>query len=205
MSVGAGSSDFKLEAYKTLRAEIGHHVQAMAASVGVALTAVGAIGAFALSEPGNRDALLVLPFVLSGLALVQINHGIQIRRRDEYIRTYLWPSKECLPPTSHGLLPVVSWEEWIATIRLDQSALNPAKVADAVGYVIVFGFPSAGALALTASVAWGKASLAIVWGLAVLVMLMSAAIGLAVESKELAPSDRYPHRSLRPPRRRSQG
>jgi hypothetical protein len=201
--VGAEPSDFKLEAYKTLRAEIGHHLQAMSASVGVALTAVAAIGAFALSKPDNRDALLVLPFVLSGLALVQVNHGIQIRRRDEYIRTYLWPLKESLPPTSHGL-PVVSWEEWIATIRLDQSALNPAKVADAVGYVIVFGFPSAGALALTASAAWGKASLAIVWGLAVLVMLVAAAIGFVVESKELAPSDSYPHRSLRPPRRPSQ-
>jgi|SRR5450631_1646553 hypothetical protein len=109
MEVGAEPSDFALEAYKALRAEIDHYSQAMGVLVGVALTAVGAIGAFALSKPGNREALLVLPFVLSGLGLVQANNGIQVRRRDEYIRTYLWP-KESLPPTSQGLT-VGSWEE----------------------------------------------------------------------------------------------
>jgi hypothetical protein len=199
--MGAEPSDFALEAFKALRAEIDHYLQAMAAVVGVALTAVGAIGAFGLSQPGNREALLVLPFVLSGLGLVQVNNGIQVRRRDEYIRTYLWPT-ESLPPTSQGL-QVVSWEEWIATMRVDQSAFNSAKVAGAAGYVVVFTFPSAGALALTAALAWGKASLEIVWVLAVFVMAITAGVGSVVESKELAPGDRYPYRRLRPPRRPS--
>jgi hypothetical protein len=43
-------------------------------------------------------------------------------------------------------------------MRVDQTALNPAKVAGAAGYVVVVSFLSAGALALTASLAWGKAS-----------------------------------------------
>ncbi len=197
MDVGAEPSDFALEAFKALRAEVDHYLQAMGVLVGVALTAVGAIGAFALSKPGNREALLVLPFVLSGLgSLVQVNNGIQVRRRDEYIRTYLWP-KTTLPPTGQGL-PVVSWEEWIATMRVDQSALNPAKVAGAAGYVVVLSFLSAGALALTASLAWAKTSLAIVWVFGALIMLASAGIGLVVEAKELAPGDHYPHKSPRP-------
>ena len=100
--MGAEPSDFRLEAYKSLREEIIHHVQAMSAVVGVALTAIGAIGAFALSKPGDKEALLVLPFVLAGLGLVQTNHGLQIRRRDEYIRTHIWPP------------PPISWEQWIA-------------------------------------------------------------------------------------------
>lgn len=62
MEVGAEPSDFALEAYKALRAEIDHYSQAMGVLVGVALTAVGAIGAFALSKPGNREALLVFSF-----------------------------------------------------------------------------------------------------------------------------------------------
>ena len=82
---------FQLEAYKTLREEITHQVQAMSAELGVALTATAAIGAFALSSKtgGNREALLVLPYILGGLALVQLNHGIQIRRLGEYIPTYV--------------------------------------------------------------------------------------------------------------------
>ena len=52
--MGAEPSDFRLEAYKSLREEIIHHVQAMSAVVGVALTAIGAIGAFALSKPGDQ-------------------------------------------------------------------------------------------------------------------------------------------------------
>ena len=197
MAVGAEPTDFALEAFKALRAEVDHYLQAMGVLVGVALTAVGAIGAFALSRPRNLEALLVLPFVLSGLGLVQVNNGIQVRRRDEYLRTYLWP-KESLPPTRNGQ-QVVSWEEWIASLRDNQSPLNPAKVAGAAGVVAVSIFPSAGALALTWSLAWAKPSLAIVWVFAVLVMAFSAAIGLVVESKELGPGDRYPHRELRPP------
>lgn len=199
--MGAEPSDFALEAFKALRTEVDHYLQAMAATVGVALTAVGAIGAFGLSQSGNRQALLVLPFVLSGLGLVQINNGIQVRRRDEYIRTYLWPKKD-LPPTSQGL-HVLSWEEWIATMRVDHSAFNSAKVAGAAGYVVVFSFPSAGALALTAAMAWGKVSLASVWVLAVLVMAITVGLGFLVEPRELAPGDRYPYERVRPPRRSS--
>jgi Flp pilus assembly protein TadB len=84
-------------------------------------------------------------------------------------------------------------------MRDGQSALNPAKAAGAAGYVVVFSFPSAGALALTWSVAWAKPSLGIVWVFAVLVLAFSAAVGFVVESKELVPGDRRPHRDPRPP------
>jgi hypothetical protein len=189
--MAADLSDFKLEAYKNLRAEITHYLQAMSALLGVALTAIGAIGAFALTKPGNREALLILPFVLSGLGLVQVSNGVQIRRRDEYIRTYVWPTNStgAAPPYD----PDMSWEEWIARIRLGQSAVNLAKVSDAVGYIVIFAFPSAGALALTASAAFRMTPLGIVWVAAVLVMAATAAVGIVVEGRELAPSDKHPH------------
>jgi len=72
--MGAEPSDFALEAFKALRAEIDHYLQAMAAVVGVGLTAVGAIGAFGLSQPGNREALLVLP--LLAVLVMAITAGV---------------------------------------------------------------------------------------------------------------------------------
>lgn len=184
--MGAEPSDFRLEAYRSLREEIIHHVQAMSAVVGVALTAIGAIGAFALSRPSDKEALLVLPFVLSGLGLVQTNHGLQIRRRDEYIRTHIWRP------------PPISWEQWIADRRLEQPDWYPTKVVDAVGYIVIFAFPSVLALALTASQAWRETSLTIVWGLAIVVLLVAAGFLVAVQTV-LAPSDEYSHQNPRPP------
>jgi hypothetical protein len=194
---------FQLEVYKTLREEITHHVQAMSALLGVALTASAAIGAFGLSKTGNREALLVLPYILSGLALVQVNHGIQIRRLGEYIRTYLWPAPQpdpALTSPSEQLPP--SWEEWIADRRLERrSWRSPTRLAPRLaqfaGIVVALGFPSAGALALTWSVAEESTLLMIVWWLGLVVMVGSLAFVLAVEA-DLVKGDKYRAANPRP-------
>ena len=182
---------FQLEVYKVLREEITHHVQAMSALLGVALTASAAIGAFGLSKTGNREALLVLPYILSGLALVQTNHGIQIRRLGEYMRTYLWPVPQPAPVQTARLeqLPP-SWEEWIADRRLERRSWSPTKLAQFAGNFVVLGFPGIGALALTKSVAGRTTSLTIVWWLGLVVMLGSMAFIRAVQA-DLAKGDTY--------------
>jgi len=192
-------SDFKLEVYKVLRDEITHHIQAMSALLGVALTASAAIGAFALNkQTGDRQALLVLPFVLSGLALAQVNHGIQIRRLGEYIRTHVWPSSGSIEAVPSSEPPAPSWEEWIADIRIERSSLkNPAKAAYFAGNVVVFAAPSIGALLITRPEAWQTTWVGVVWGFAVFVVLATAAIAGLVE-KELAASDKRPPRSSSP-------
>lgn len=191
---------FKLETYKTLREEITHHVQAMSALLGVALTASAAIGAFGLSKTGNREALLILPYILSGLALVQVDHGIQIRRLGEYTRTYLWPAPQpdkALTSPSEQLPP--SWEEWIADRRLERQSWSPTRLAQFAGNLVVLGVPSIGALALTKSVAGQTTSLTIVWWLGVGVMIGSTAFILAVEA-DLAKGDAYRAANPRPER-----
>jgi len=192
----AEPSDFKLEVYKVLRDEITHHIQAMSALLGVALTASAAIGAFALNkQTGDRQALLVLPFVLSGLALAQVNHGIQIRRLGEYIRTHVWPSNGSTAAVPSSERPAPSWEEWIADIRIERSSLkNPAKAAYFAGNVVVFAAPSIGALLITRPEAWKATWVGVVWGFAVFVVLAAAAIAVLVE-KELTASDNRPPRS----------
>ncbi|MFZ1924722.1 MAG: hypothetical protein WAU42_01130 [Solirubrobacteraceae bacterium] len=197
--MAAEPADFKFEVYKVLRDEITHHIQAMSALLGVALTATAAIGAFALNkQTGDRQALLVLPFVLSGLALVQVNHGIQIRRLGEYIRTHVWPSHGAAAVTS-SKPPMPSWEEWIADIRIERSFLkNPAKAAYFAGNVVVFAMPSIGALLITRPEAWQATWVGVVWGFAVFVVLAATAIAVLVE-QELAASDERPSRSP-PPR-----
>lgn len=196
--MAAELSTFQLEAYKTLREEITHHVQAMSALLGVALTASAAIGAFGLSKTGNREALLVLPYILSGLALVQANHGIQIRRLGEYIRTYLWlaPQPDPVPTSPSEQLPP-SWEEWIADRRLERRSWSPTRSAQFAGILVVLAFPSIGALALTRSVAVRTTSLTIVWWLGVVVMVGTIAFIRAVQA-DLIKGDEYRAANPRP-------
>jgi hypothetical protein len=189
-------SNFKVEAYKALREEMHQHYQAMGAVLGVALTATAAIGAFGLSHTGNRDALLILPFVLCGLGLVQVDHGIQVRRLGEYIRTYLWPTNT--QESQSGVTPPPSYEEWIARMRTAQG-LFPTKATGALGQAVVFVLPSVAALLVTASKAWGSPLLAIVWGGALLVLIAAIALSAAVENNELGPSDLYVREGDRPP------
>jgi hypothetical protein len=195
--VVAELSTFQLEAYKTLREEVTHHVQAMSALVGVALTATAAIGAFGLSKTGNREALLVLPYILSGLALVQVNHGIQIRRLGEYMRTYPWPAPQPDPaPTSSEPLPP-SWEEWIADRRLERHSWSPTRLAQFAGNLVVLGVPSIGALALTKGIAERTTSLTLVWWLGLVVMVGSMGFALVVET-DLTKGDAYRAANPRP-------
>jgi hypothetical protein len=81
-------------------------------------------------------------------------------------------------------------------MRLDQPGWYPTKVVDAVGYIVIFAFPSVLALALTASEAWHKTALTIVWAVAVLVLLTAAVIFIAVQTV-LAPFDEYSHQRPR--------
>jgi hypothetical protein len=97
--------DVALAEYTALRAKILSRQQAQSTATGVALTATAAILGFAVNKDGQLDILLVLPFVLSGLAIVYLNHGVALRILGRYIEQRLWPVlSNAIPPDGAGLM-----------------------------------------------------------------------------------------------------
>lgn len=180
----ADQVEIGLEEYKSLRAEIARIAQAQNGLLGAALTATAAIGGVGLGKSGNRLILLVLPFVLSGLAILYIRSSIQIRTVGSYVRTELWPF---LQTAAEGAVP--SWEKHIANKRSGRRRSTPAGLVDFVGQLLVFGVPGIGALALTHARA-SSASLTIAWWLGVAAMVLSATMTIAVDARVLTPADR---------------
>lgn len=83
--------DAALKEFESIRAEIAAHQRTKSQYLTLAITATGAIGAFALGRNGNRDALLVLPLVLSGLAIIYMRHNVDTELLGQYVRGQLWP------------------------------------------------------------------------------------------------------------------
>jgi hypothetical protein len=182
--------DIAIIQYQDRRAEIARRSQAQGAVVGLALTATSAIGGFAFSSE-STEILVILPFVLSGLALVYLNYAILTRRIGEYIRTELWPylvSASATREVENHDLRIPSWEAWIAQHRLQRGRISPAGFVSFVGQAIVFGFPSVGALAVTSQLAWGNA-MASLWWLALFALLGCISLVIVVELSELRRSD----------------
>jgi hypothetical protein len=173
--------DVALEEYKDRRAAVAARLRAQAALLGVALTASTAIGGFSLGRNGNRNALLVLPFVLSGLALVSLDNGMAIGRVGRYVRGQLWPF---LAGTSAnaGTLgnPPPCWEEWLAEEM--RTTLSLARLVTFLGQAIVFGVPAIAALAVTVRDAWSR-SLEPVWWLALVTALVTAVVAVMVDKR----------------------
>jgi hypothetical protein len=190
--------DVALKEFETVRAEIAAHQRTKTQYLTLAITATGAIGSFALGRNGNRDALLVLPLVLSGLTIIYLRHNVDIELLGQYIRNKLWPyvtthvldsavedravgegvsvSVSPVPAVATGEFP--SWDDWIQERR---KSLRRESAYGAMGILpplLIFGAPSLGALVLAWSRSWQSVPLAIVWSLALIAITVSLALTL---------------------------
>lgn len=155
----------------------------------LALTASTAIGGVALRSSANRDVLLVLPFVLSGLAFVYLDNSIHIHKSGRYLRNELWPTlAQVSTHPANSETPIPSWEKWIADDRHERGRLSPSGIVAFLGEAIVFGVPAVGALAITIRNAWSH-SLEPIWWPGLLTLLSTAAIAVVVERQELSRAD----------------
>lgn len=176
------TTEAALKEYESLRAEIAAHQRTKSQYLTLAITATGAIGTFALGRNGNRDALLVLPLVLSGLTIVYLRHNVDIELIGQYIRRELWPFiADSVQPDSNAddksaMLSrpeIPSWDEWIQRRRLN---LRRESIYGAMGIMpplLIFGAPSLGALVLSLASVRHSAPLLFVWGLDIVVVFIS--------------------------------
>lgn len=152
----SGQLEVALAQYRELCAEIAQCSRAQRASLGLALTATAAIGSYGFGAGDRLEVLLVLPFVLSGLALIYLHYAVLATTIGTYIQTELWPSlcSVSASASGEGELQLPSWEGWVAKQRHRRGRLSPAGLLTLLGQGIVFGVPAAGALALTRHLAW---------------------------------------------------
>ncbi len=113
-------SQIALSEFQSVRAEIAAHQRTKTQYLTLGLTATGTIGSFALGRSGNRDALLVLPLVLSGLTTVYLRHNVDIEFLGEYVREQLWPvlQRLYLQAVASEAGPLPSWDDWIQERRV---------------------------------------------------------------------------------------
>jgi hypothetical protein len=164
--MGVQAEDLALEEFKSLRNEILAKQQHQAASIGVALTAVGTLVTLAVAKNNARtELLLALPLVLTGLGAFYIGNSRGQRRMGRYLRT----GTADLPARPN------SWEAHLLSYR-GRSAL------EILGFVIIFIAPSVIALAVTEDFRedaalddlwYGGAALLVLLGLFVLGSLLS--------------------------------
>ena len=151
-------SQYFLAEYTTVRDEIAAHQAVNERCLGLAVTATGAVGAFALGRDGNREALLILPFVLSGLAIVYIRHTLDVEHLGQYLRAEWWPVVRAtipnfpLLPTSQTALPsnsnMLPWEDWIQKLRAEHGRFTPYGSLGFLPPILIFSVPGAGSLVL---------------------------------------------------------
>lgn len=140
-----------------LRQELLARTQAEGTVITAALTAIAAIGGFALAKKeGRLEMLLVLPVVLSGLGLLLVNAVTANYRIAEYIREDLWPRLPPQPPASE----FPSWEHYLVKYR----ATDPVRraLSGASSFALIFVAPGVAALGITWHVVDG--SLWFLWG-----------------------------------------
>jgi hypothetical protein len=145
-------TEIALGEFQSVRAEIAMHQQAKTRYLTLALTATGAIGAFALGRNGNIEALLVLPLVLSGLAIVYLKHNLDVENLGEYVRDQLWPLLQSTWGRSKtgdiGELP--SWDAWINNRRATTSRKSLYGALGVLPPLLIFSAPSVCAVAIVA-------------------------------------------------------
>ena len=182
-------ADFLLAEYNSLRAEIAAHQATRSRYLGLALTATGAVGTFALGKDGNREILLVLPLVLSGLAIVYLKHTIDIENLGRYLREELWPViRDAIPhypakPTTDTPEPsaksLLAWDDWIQQHRAALGRLTPYGSLGLLPPLLIFSTPSLGGLLLAIPPAraggWWLA-----WALDIITLVIAAFLTLWV-------------------------
>jgi hypothetical protein len=145
--------------YDAVRAEIHNHQARRDAYLAAALTATGALGSVALSQKDNREVLLILPIILSGLALMYLKHTVDTEYLGEYLRSELWPViRACHPdfpalpsaadqePSRHSLL---SWDDWIQLRRATLGRQSPYGLLGVLPPFLLFTATSVGSLVLS--------------------------------------------------------
>ena len=159
-------SDVALEEFKALRAEILAVQQFQNAAFAAALTAIAAVGSFALTKSGGRhELLLVLPIVLSGLGLLQAQCARETNQIGNYVRDHLWAR---LPV--HEGDPFRSWEHFVAR--------SHRRLHGIVARILIFGVPSVVSLVITDQ-QWNTRLAPLWWG-DVAVLLIFGALSLSV-------------------------
>jgi hypothetical protein len=180
--------EVSLKEFDSVHAEIAAHQRTKSQYLTLAITATGAIGSFALGRDGNRDALLVLPLVLSGLAIIYLRHNVDIELLGQYVRRELWPfvsrggqvAGEEPAPSS-----VPSWDDWIQERRIELKRQSAYGAMGILPPLLIFGAPSLGALVIAFERSRHHLPTSFVWGLDVFVALLS--LGLTLWSYTSAP------------------
>lgn len=180
--------EIALAEYGQMRAEISRRSQAQGALLALALTATAAVGSYGFGATDRREALLVLPFVLSGLALVYLHYAILSRTVGRYIRTELWPFLQRASGAGDDVSDMPSWESWGARVRQKRGRLSPAGLVSFLGQGTVFGVPAIGALIVTRPFSWGH-SMAPIWWLGLLAVLGAISMVVIIDTRELSPAD----------------
>ncbi len=157
-------SQIALAEFQALREEIAAHQRTKTQYLTLGLTATGTIGAFALGRNGNRDALLVLPLVLSGLTIVYLRHNVDMELLGEYVREHLWPVLQNIYSHSGGedISPLPSWDEWIETRRAELTRRSAYGALGVLPPFFIYGAPGIGALVIAHAQA-ATFPLALVW------------------------------------------
>jgi hypothetical protein len=184
------SAEVSLKEFESIRAEIAAHQRTKSQYLTLAITATGAIGSFALGRDGNRDALLVLPLVLSGLTIIYLRHNVDIELLGQYVRRELWPFLSRYQPSS-GQAPKAtpiatpSWDDWIQQRRTELRRESAYGAMGILPPLLIFGAPSLGALVIAYGRSRHHAPTMFVWSLDILVVAVS--LGLTLWSYTAAP------------------
>jgi hypothetical protein len=181
--------------FDALRSELLARAQAQSGLFATALTILAAISGFALAgETGRTEMLLVLPLVLSGLAISLIDSIQSTRRIADYIRDHLW---ERLPTTPSASFP--SWEHYISEFRkANQMRPSVYLASGTLPVVLIFVAPSIASLTITGQ-EWDS-DLAPLWWAGVLSLLTLLAVAMSLLRPPKTPtSERQDHSEARPP------
>jgi hypothetical protein len=131
--------DAALAEYNALRAEILAIQQSQNMAFTAALTIMAAVAGVALAKSGGRSELLmILPIVLSGLGLIQVQSARETAEIGRYMREELW---QRLTGRADG-----SWEHYVEQLRGKPSGyLANAVLARA----LIFVAPSVASIVIT--------------------------------------------------------
>ncbi len=165
--------------FNALRSELLARSQTTNGVIATAVTVLAAIGGFALSkEDGRTEMLLVLPLILSGLAILWVDGSLATRRMGHYMREHLATRLGVSSSKKH---PCPTWEHYIEDFRRTQTRrLSVYLATGTTPVLLIFVAPSVASLIIT----WDEASgpLAPLWyiGLVSILLLFGVSLSLRV-------------------------
>jgi hypothetical protein len=160
------TKDVHLAEFDALRNEITLRISLQQALLALNVTAVGAIVGVAVSKPGLKELLLVIPVIGPTLGLLWLSHERTIRRIGDYIDKHLWRQ----------------WQpSWETHIRSPELSGGPAAFIFRAG--IFLGFVVVSAIALAVAVPGRSASVGlwILWSVGLGLTLITATMFRVVD------------------------